>query len=122
MFYDLDATFFGVHRNRIADATALYEKDKINKGALVFGNLMKNKKFKEEFKFRYREAMNTLLAEEEVIKMINEFEKLYAYDMQEHIHRWHYPESMDSWMEKNEEMRAFARDRKSFMLDHLEEL
>ncbi|NQY10138.1 MAG: CotH kinase family protein [Flavobacteriales bacterium] len=122
LFYDLDATFFGVHRNRIADATALYEKDKINKGALVFGNLMKNKKFKEEFLFRYREAMNTLLAEEEVIKMINEFEKLYAYDMQEHIHRWHYPESMDSWMEKNEEMRAFARDRKSFMLDHLEEL
>jgi hypothetical protein len=122
LLYDLDATFAHVETKSISNTIVDYQSHKINRGTLVFGNLIKNQKFKSEFISRYRKTMETLLKEEVVLNVIDEFEQKYAYDLLEHISRWQYPTNFDFWMEKNEVMRDFILKRKQYILEQLEEL
>ncbi len=122
LLYDLDATFAHVETKSISNAIVDYKTKKINRGTLVFGHLIKNKNFRAEFISYYKEVLETRLKEELILEVIDKFEQTYAYDLLEHIGRWQYPKSFNFWMEKNETMRDFVRNRKSYILEELDEL
>ena len=88
----------------------------------MFTKLIENKEFKAKFKKRYIELLDQNLSAENIVMLINDIENNYKYEIQAHILRWNHPISYNNWLEKNDLMRDFARNRKRYIIKQLEEL
>ncbi len=131
MVFDLDWTFgyqqLGVKAtadyNSLADAVEEGSKKWYNAdcSTLLLRNLFKNENFRKLFVSRYLELSKTVFATANIIAKIDAYEKMYESEMEEHINRWNYPNSMEEWRRSIEEMRVYARERPVHFNTHLEE-
>jgi hypothetical protein len=96
-----------------------YEDPELNCSNMLFKALLKNESFKSRFINAFAHHLNTTFQPNRIIKKINAFESLYQPEIQEHIERWGYPESVEKWENHIEDMRSFARKRPCFMKEHI---
>ena len=88
---------------------------------LIFRKLLENQEFKEQFITRSEELLKTTFHSDTIINRFESFKKIYRPHMQEHIDRWGYPESIESWDDRIEEFKRFARQRPCYFKEHLED-
>ena len=120
---DMDATINNTKKNYFEKALQKnYNSEKTIWQKVLFTKLMENKEFKAKFKKRYKELLNQNLSAENILMIINDVEDNYKDEIQAHILRWNHPKSYKNWLEKNDMMRDFARNRKRYIIKQLEEL
>ncbi|RAW00556.1 CotH kinase family protein [Pseudochryseolinea flava] len=81
--------------------------------------VLDNPKFREQFIKTFNTALNTTFAPERVIGFLNSFQSRIATEMPYHKTRW--GGSINDFNYQVERMRQFARNRNSFMRQHLRE-
>ncbi len=86
---------------------------------VLFRQLLNNEEFKNQFIKRFSFCIRNIFQSEKVLQYINDFETLFAPEMDEHIARWNYPISIEDWRYKVEILREFARERPDAMNDNL---
>lgn len=88
---------------------------------LVFRNLLKNETFKKQFISRFLYHLTHTFAVSKMQEALDDYESVYEKEMQEHIYRWGYPNSMDAWKYEIERMRVFAQYRSCYVVRNLED-
>lgn len=113
MFYDCDACMIRSQHNHLFDNLGEGEIHNLRPAwsMVLFRSLLRNEEFRNRFVSRFRTLLNTTFSAGTVIDAINEFEKMYAPLVPEHIERWHYPHNFHEWQENVQSMRIFAIDR-----------
>jgi len=130
LIFDLDISF-GYDKifntsladfNSIESGTAVNSKDWHNYdcSTLLLRSLLKNASFRKQFVCRYNELADGIFKSDKIISKINEFEARYEVEIEEHINRWHYPESVSYWKSEINNMRTYAKDRPAHFKNHLE--
>lgn len=117
MGVETDATF-----DMMAHSTAEDSEDWNNLpvSTIFFRKMMENEDFKTRFVCRYLELSTSTFDPNHINSRIDEFEARYAPEVQKHIERWQYPESVEAWKEQVDIMRQFANDRPEHFRAHLE--
>ncbi len=82
---------------------------------------LRNREFREDFIQRFAGMLNTVFAEEHVLRKIDEMFEVLNPHMDEHIRRWRGPETREEWEADIETMRTFARHRPDAMRAHISE-
>ena len=86
---------------------------------LFFKKLLQNEGFKDEFINRFAYHLETTFNKKRMIDSINSYKALYATEMEEHINRWLYPNSMSNWNDQIDKMINFAQYRPCYMRGHI---
>ena len=122
MVNDLDASFgisFGATKPEINSFERLTGDSW--KTARLFVNLLQNEQFKSRFVYRYHELANSIFEKEYVSNQLDQMLSLYENEMMEHINRFGYPVTYQTWLSYVERMREFARQRAVYSISDLEE-
>jgi hypothetical protein len=82
-------------------------------------SLLKNDDFRERFAGRFADHLNGTFAPERVVTLIDSFKQGIVAEIDEHIARWGRPYSFGHWSEQTETMKTFARERPSYVRQHL---
>lgn len=125
LIYDLDFSF-GVSGNSSWDEPSFIHaltdgNSWPNCGAsnFLFRGMMENERFIDEFLERFKYHMNHSFEPSLILDKIDEYEKLFEPEMQEHIDRWAFPKNMELWHQYIDAMRDFAKKRPCYMRDHI---
>jgi hypothetical protein len=86
---------------------------------VIFGELLKNKRFTAKFLLRFDCHLKNTFKSENVIIKINEFEKELAPEMEEHINRWRAIGSYSNWLIYIQELKDFATMRPTIQAQQL---
>ena len=120
MLYDTDWGF-GYTGSAAQSLNLLDKAARTGSVGIIFGGLMKNGTFREQFKARFRHHLDTTFSKEVVMKKIDAFEAALAPYMQEHIDRWRAIGSYESWKENVQELRDFEKERSNVQPVQLDE-
>lgn len=85
----------------------------------IFRNLLKNKNFELQFLNRFSFCLKNTFNANQIIGKIDDFKTLYESEIEEHISRWHYPNSIENWKAEIDILKEFARERPCFMADQI---
>ena len=122
MINDLDASFGISWGTTTPDVNSFERLTGENwKTGKLFVNLLENDAFKAQFVYRLKEIMNTTLDEDRMIHELDLWVDRYTPEMQEHIDRWGYPQSMDTWLTYVDRMYQFAYGREDVMIQTMED-
>ena len=114
LLFDTDNSFSKTELDSITFAT------RSDLETILLRTLLKNSEFKNLFLNRFADHLNTSFKSERVIQEINFFEALLEPEMQEQIDRWNSSgSSFEKWKENVEDLRLFANERPSIMIQHL---
>jgi len=114
LLFDTDHGFTNTELNSIDYAT------RTDLETILLRSLINNPEFKNQFLNRFADHLNTSFKTERVIQEINYFEDLLEPEMQEQINRWHSSGgSTTKWLENVEELRLFAKERPSIVIQDL---
>jgi len=134
ILYDTDIGFglyFDYTSDMITYATA---EDSIAWGnppeaTFLFRKLLENTEFKNEFIQRFASYLNTTFHPERVIRIINLKQAEIEPEMPRYIEKWKnhisefrnmkFPSTMQEWKKNVEGMRIFARERPSYIRQHI---
>ncbi|PCJ64988.1 MAG: hypothetical protein COA58_12010 [Bacteroidetes bacterium] len=124
IMYDLDFTFnqdnsSGFWVNSMDHVTDITTWERSECSSRIFRKLLENEKFKEDFLARFAFHLNNSFSVGRVTAAITEFENIYRPEMEEHIARWGFPESMTAWDFQVNALRSFAKERPCVMLEDL---
>ena len=124
IFHDLDA---GLH---IPDANML-ERSTLNdpsvqpdspSATFLFRNLLKNENFVDQFLTRYQEILQTEFAVNKMLEELTSLKALYAPEVEKHMERWGYPESLERWENDIDKVMAdFLKKRTCIVEAHIKE-
>lgn len=121
MVFDVDAGF-----NATASFNSSYDFNAFErligdswKTGKLFTSLLDNQEFRTKFIRRMLDLMNREFSSEFATSKVQSFIDLYEPEMQEHIDRFSYPNSYDSWMYYVNRMYDFAEKRPEFLTEHL---
>ncbi len=78
-----------------------------------------NEEFRNDFILRYSDLLNTIFLPERINSVIDNYMRVIAPEMQEHITRWKTPSSFGTWENNVNAMRVFANNRASWQWQHL---
>lgn len=122
MVYDVDAGFAASWGGNTPDVNS-YDvlTGETWKTGRLFISLLNNPEFRSKFAYRLQTLLDTVLSSESTSMIIDEMEAMYALEMQEHIHRWGYPTTYETWEFYVDRMKAFAIERPSYFLEFTEE-
>lgn len=125
LIYDLDFSF-GLIKDAQYDAPSVAHALSDESGwphcpnsNALFRGLIKHEGFKTAFIERFSHHLNTVLHIDTVLTQINNFEKLFFPEMQEHMERWNYPSNFEEWYNEIDIMKYFAINRPCFLREHL---
>lgn len=122
MVNDLDASF-GISWGTIKPDMNPFERltgDSWKTGKL-FTNLLENDIFKAKFIYRLSELSQTIFDENRILTELDAMVSLYEPEMREHIARYGYPATYDTWLIYTNRMRDFAIDRNTYLTAYLED-
>lgn len=99
VFYDIDAGLVNENYNMLIHAT---NSDTTNnwinvQSTLLFRKLLENSVFKDRFVNRYAEILNADFESELMLHKLDSIKEIYSPEIQNHIVRWNFPNSYDSW-------------------------
>ena len=112
---------FGVNYNFFEHASVKGSENYYNPdcSTFLFRTLLRNEAFKTEFISRYIFHLNNLLSVRKMIEKIDDLKALFEPEMQRHINRWGYPESVNVWKNEVHLIKEFVRQRHCVVKDHL---
>jgi hypothetical protein len=87
----------------------------------LFISLLQNEEFKSQFVYRLLELSKTVFHPSVTRKIILDMKLIYQPEMQEHIDRWGFPHSMNTWDYYVNKMLFFAENRNTHFVLHLED-
>lgn len=119
LLYDTEGGFRYYRYDMIEYMTREGQKTGLNAewATFLFRTLLKNDEFKTAFLTRTADLMNTNLRPENVVNRIDEFQKMMAPEIQEHIYRWNTcGKDYEGWEHNVEILREFARNRPKFLM------
>lgn len=87
---------------------------------IILRTAMQNETFREQFRRRFYELMNTSFSSSSVLKAINHFEAIYAPLVPEHTYRWNEPSDYPKWKSHVDELKKFAAQRPQMIMHQLE--
>lgn len=102
ILYDLDAGFNGANYNMILHATrndSTVTWPNPPSSTFLFRNLLKNENFKSQFINRYAEILNNDFDSDKMINKLDSIKELYSPEIPDHMDRWNYPNTYESWEE-----------------------
>ncbi len=115
IFFDLDAGFRDKNYNMFAHNTKndpSIEWPNSPGSTLLFRNLLKNDTFKSKFIARYAQLLNTTFQSDYMLTKLDSIANIYRPEIEKHIGRWSYPESLAEWESDIEiELEYFLRRR-----------
>jgi hypothetical protein len=121
-FFDSDASMIWVNDDHmfehINDISDYQQNDEFC--TLILKRLLKNDRFRNRFVNRFYQQMNTTFRTDRVTALINEFEKIYAPLVPEHIYRWDNPVDYNKWLYNVDLLRTFAMQRPLYISEQLE--
>jgi hypothetical protein len=121
MVFDLDAGFaasWGGNRPDINSFERL-TGDSWKTGELLLA-LMNNQEFKAKFVYRLLELSETLFHPDRTTQIIREMKLAYIPEINDHIARWGFPQSYNTWDNYVTRMTSFAIDRNTHFINHME--
>ena len=121
LIYDLDASLS--HDNHSLSNTKSLKHASSNESGwpyckcsnLIFRELLTNENFNTLFISKFVFHLTNTFSVERMTNIINDFELLYNPEIEEHITRWNYPESVNDWSENNDKLREFVKERPCYM-------
>jgi len=87
---------------------------------LLFRKLLENAEFRKRFLERFEYILNVVFDENRVVKIIDEHADRIKTETALHSRRWGKPE-IDNWESEIEWMKEFARERKDYIRECLNE-
>jgi len=124
LIYDLDMSF-GTY-NSPYNKTSFHHATSTNNNwphcecsNLLFRKLLENNNFKEQFTNRFAYHLNTTFNYQTILNKIDEFQTLFAPEMEEHIERWTYPNNIDEWEAEIDVLKDFAKKRPCYIKEHI---
>lgn len=124
LLFDMDAGFGNYDYNMMEHATLEGGPGYPNPdwSTLFLRKLLDNEDFKNQFIERYAELLNTTFYKDTIINKISMFRDLYGQDIERHIERWNFPESISSWDNKiGWSLYGFANERPCIAQENLME-
>ncbi|MDI6453365.1 CotH kinase family protein [Peloplasma aerotolerans] len=85
----------------------------------LFTSLLENNQFKAKFIYRFIDLLSTTFSAEVAAELVQDMINLYAPEMQDHIDRWGYPTSYNTWMIYANRVLTFAQNRPENVYQHL---
>ena len=126
LIYDLDGSFG--HDPQKSDYTSLsleHATSLLNEwpyctcSNFFFRSLLNNSQFKKEFLSKFQYHLENTFSTETIINKIDEYQKLFELEMDDHIARWGHPKSMDIWYEEINKLKHFAINRPCVMKENI---
>lgn len=118
MLYDTDWGFGYTSKNAY-QMNLLPDAKLVGSVGTIFGALTKNKEFVDEFISSFKNKLETSFRTENTLKVIDEFERNYEPEIQEHINRWRAIMSYAKWKENVDDLRTFASKRPAIQAKQL---
>ena len=121
---DLDGAYYD-YKTNFLDHGLKYGVNKwpyADWSSYLLRNLLKNRGFRIQFKETYERLCAEQLSESNLLYLIEYYKQMYKPEIQKHINRWGYPESIDTWEDSIDDLRDFAQKRHKFALKHLNQL
>jgi hypothetical protein len=82
-------------------------------------HLFKNENFKQSFRYRFNELLESTFSTQNLMKHIDETKALYAPEVNEHCMRWSAPNDINDWQEAVKGLYSFAAIRPTIMKEQL---
>lgn len=123
IFYDCDECFNYEYYKLLGDFVNLnnYREDFPQWSTFLMHHLLKNEQFKQDFRFRFDQLINTDFSSSSLLSQIKEMKNTYAPLVGEHSLRWNAPLTLSDWNEAVEGLEAFAAIRPSVVKQQLKE-
>ncbi len=123
IFYDIDASFGDEDYNMLLHATAndsTISWPNPPHSTFLFRSLLQNETFKTTFINRYAEILNTDFSTTRMINKLDSIKSIYRPEIENHIDRWHYPNSLNQWEEDIEnDLLSFIKKRPCIVKEHI---
>ena len=122
LFYDIDGgwQYLGSNYNSLSRALATNGSAQNSPYAtFLLRKLFESQEFEFEFLNRMACLMKTTFNSDSVINKINYTKNFYINGMQEHVERWHIPNSISSWNSGVNGLITFANVRKEYVIQHI---
>lgn len=115
ILFDLDAGFGDENVNMLIHSTkndsSVRWPNPIS-ATFLFRNLLKNDNFQDSYINRYTGILNTAFNVDSMKRKFNSMKALYKPEMEDHIHRWNYPDSLSGWEnDMEDELLSFIEKR-----------
>jgi len=124
LLFDLDASFGLYDYNMMEHATLEGGTEWPNPdwSTMFLRKLLENENFMTLFIERYAELLNSTFNKDTIVNKIILFRDLYGQDIERHIERWNFPESINSWEGKIQwSLYEFARERPCIVQENVVE-
>ena len=125
IFYDLDAGLRDYEYNMFNHCT---QNDpnitwpNSPSSTFLFRNLLKNSVFKMKFSERYSSLLNSTFSPSLTLLKSYNLKNLYKSEIEEHVSRWHYPSSENSWEKDIEDQIVyFLENRPCSVQEHIKQ-
>lgn len=123
IFSDCDECFSYENYNLMNDFVNLnnYNRDFPEWSTFLMHNLLKNQQFKNEFRNRFIQLINSDFSTSNLMNEIEEMKKMYSPLVAEHSLRWNAPATVEDWNEAINGLYSFAAIRPSIINQQLKE-
>jgi hypothetical protein len=123
IFSDCDECLSYEYYNLLGDFVNLnnYREDFPQWSTFLLHHLLKNERFKQNFRFRFDQLINTDFSSPNLLRQIEEMKNTYAPLVSEHSLRWNAPATLDDWNEAVRSLKSFAVIRPSVVKQQLQE-
>lgn len=123
LFYDCDECFNYEYYNLLGDFVNLnnYQEDFPEWSTFLMHHLLKNEQFKQDFRFRFEQLINTDFSSSSLLHQIEEMKNIYAPLVSEHSLRWNAPLTISDWNDAVGGLESFAAIRPSVVKQQLQE-
>lgn len=125
MFFDIDGGFRDYNYNMLIHNTSDDPEIKWpnnSRSTLLFRALIGNEIFQDKFITRYKDLIENEFKTSVTVEKLNTIVDQYTHEMPNHIVRWHFPPSMDTWKNDiNEELIEFLKKRPCTVVEHIKD-
>lgn len=125
LIYDLDFSFGSDYRCSYSAESMEHATSTENSwpycecSNVLFRKLLTNDDFKDQFLTRFADCLRNTFNTNRVIGIIDEFELLFANEVEEHIERWNYPSTVGDWKSELDILREYATKRPCYMTNNI---
>jgi len=86
---------------------------------MIFRKLVENQQFRFHLINRFCDLLNTVFSADYALASLEEHRQLYLPEMEEHIHRWRTPSSVNNWQAQIDRMASFGEQRPDYLKQHI---